>query len=250
MRKTLLAVALMPVFATPALAADAPASEHTVTGNVGVFSSYRFRGIDQTFGEAALQGGFDYAHASGLYVGNWNSNVSETAGYPDGNLEMDLYAGYKKSFGDFGLDVGGIYYYYPGSTLNNKTVSNTEVYVGGSWKFVSLKYYYATSDYFGTKGPNGEDTDGTQYLDLAASYDLGGGWGVNAHVGSLKYKSTPDGDYVDYKLGVTKDVGGYVFGAAYIDTDVKNTFYTFANGAGKTKDLGRSSFVLNVSKSF
>ena len=41
----------------------------------GLFTDYRFRGISQTHGEPALQGGVDYAHKSGLYVGNWNSNV-------------------------------------------------------------------------------------------------------------------------------------------------------------------------------
>ncbi len=46
--------------ADPAQTDPAPAAEaspHTVTGNLGVFSSYRFRGIDQTFGKPALQGG-------------------------------------------------------------------------------------------------------------------------------------------------------------------------------------------------
>ena len=71
--------------ADPAQTDPAPAAEaspHTVTGNLGVFSSYRFRGIDQTFGKPALQGGVDYAHASGFYLGNWNSNVSSGAGFP------------------------------------------------------------------------------------------------------------------------------------------------------------------------
>ena len=101
-----------------ALAEEAPASEHTLTGNFGLFSSYRFRGIDQTSGKPALQGGFDYSHASGFYAGNWNSNVSSGAGYPEGNLEMDFYGGYKASFGNFGIDVGGLYYYYPGTDLS------------------------------------------------------------------------------------------------------------------------------------
>ena len=28
---------------------------------------------------------------------------------------MDFYGGYKATFGDFGLDIGTIYYYYPGT---------------------------------------------------------------------------------------------------------------------------------------
>ena len=37
-----------------------------VTGNVGVTSDYRFRGISQTQNSQALQGGIDYSHTSGV----------------------------------------------------------------------------------------------------------------------------------------------------------------------------------------
>ena len=56
--------------------APAAAPEHTLTGNVGLFSEYIFRGIAQTAGKPALQGGFDYGHASGFYLGTWASNAS------------------------------------------------------------------------------------------------------------------------------------------------------------------------------
>ena len=113
----------------------------------------RFRGIAQTFEKPALQGGFDYSHSSGIYLGNWNSNSNEGAGFPSANLEMDFYGGWKRAFGDFGLDVGAIYYMYPGSDVNagngtgplvnprdaTKThtgkVDNKEFYIGGSWKW-------------------------------------------------------------------------------------------------------------------
>src|ERR1051325_11199236 len=113
MRKTLIAAAFASAFAVPSLVmaqaaapAAAPASPHTLTGNAGLVTDYRFRRISQTFGKPAFQGGFDYAHSSGFYAGNWNSNVSSGAGFPSGNLEMDFYGGYKATFGDFGIDVG------------------------------------------------------------------------------------------------------------------------------------------------
>ncbi len=248
MKKSLIALALVGAFAAPAFAAEeaAPASEHTITGNLGLFSSYRFRGIEQTWGKPAIQGGFDYAHSSGLYLGNWNSNVSEWAGYPGGSIEMDFYGGYKTSFGDYGLDVGGLYYYYPGTDLAGKTVKNGELYVGVSWKFLSLKYSYAVTDYF-----NVDDSKGTSYLDLSGAYDLGGGWGVNGHVGYLNFKNYDDGSYTDWKLGVTKDLGGYVFGLSYVDTNADKGFYTLTNGStGDSKNLGKGTAVLSVSKTF
>ncbi len=285
MRKTILAASLATAaFAVPSLAAAqaaaaAPASPHTLTGNLGLYSSYRFRGIDQTFGKPALQGGIDYSHSSGWYAGNWNSNVNQGAGYPGGNLEMDFYGGWKQTWGDWGLDLGGIYYYYPGtsagattlfSPVNNRNgniasghVNNKELYIGGSWKFISLKYSHSVDDYFST--PN---TKNSNYLDLSASYDLGDGWGVNAHVGHLNFKNMNNGDYTDWKIGVTKDLSGWVFGLAVIGTNAKgdcsatavNQVYCFSNGSGsvvggafvpdKTKDAGRTIGVLSVSKTF
>lgn len=255
MKKTLIASALIAAFAAPAFAADAAPAEHTVTGNFGVFSSYRFRGIDQTFGKAAIQGGVDYSHSSGLYLGNWNSNVASGAGYPEGNLEMDFYGGYKTTFGDIGVDVGALYYYYPGSkaasynAAKSGAVSNTELYVGASWKFLTLKYSQAVSDYF-----EAANSKGTSYLDLSATYDLGNGWGVNGHVGHLKFKNASDYSYTDYKVGVTKEIGaGWVAGLSYVDTNAKKAFYTATSsfgGTGDTKFLGRGITVLSVSKTF
>ncbi len=106
MKKLLLATLVASVLAGPAFAqatAPKPVPASPLTANLSLVSSYRFRGIDQTFGKPALQGGVDYTHASGLYVGNWNSNVSSGAGFPDGNLEMDFYGGYKTTLGDFAV---------------------------------------------------------------------------------------------------------------------------------------------------
>lgn len=288
MKKTLLATLLTAAFAAPAMAqtpapaeaapAAAEASPHTLTGNLGLFSSYRFRGIDQTFGKPALQGGIDYSHSSGIYLGNWNSNVNSGAGFPEANLEMDFYGGYKHAFGDFGLDIGGLYYYYPGSKaspLSNSngknfgatssgTVDNFELYIAGSWKFITLKYSYALTDYFSLP-----DSKGASYLDLSANYDLGDGWGINGHVGHLyssdyTYGATGGSDkitYTDWKLGVTKAIDTWTIGLAYIDTNAKGScgnaeFYCFSNswnsnGLGsKFKDAGRGMAVVSVSKTF
>jgi uncharacterized protein (TIGR02001 family) len=61
-----------------AAAAPAPTPDWTITGNAGLFSDYRFRGISQTDKKPAFQGGFDVAHSSGFYLGNWNSNIDSS----------------------------------------------------------------------------------------------------------------------------------------------------------------------------
>src|SRR5689334_14999746 len=74
-----------------------------VTGNLALTTNCKFRGQDQdvlgsngnvktSSVKPAIQGGFDYAHESGFYIGNWNSSVN----WMDGNsIEMDVYGGYK-----------------------------------------------------------------------------------------------------------------------------------------------------------
>ena len=89
MKKSIYAVALCAAVAQPAFAADAPASPNTFTANVALVSDYRFRGISQSYTDPAIQGGFDYSHASGVYLGTWGSSVSGNE-YVGGNgMEWD-----------------------------------------------------------------------------------------------------------------------------------------------------------------
>lgn len=93
MRKTLLATALVAAlpFAGTAHAGDGP-----ISANLTLTTDYVFRGISQSQGKPALQGGFDYAHASGLYIGTWGSNVGwvDDIAKTNNSVELDLYAGY------------------------------------------------------------------------------------------------------------------------------------------------------------
>jgi len=99
-------------------------------------------------------------------------------------------------------------------------------------------------------------TKNTYYLDLSGNYDLGSGWGVVGHIGHLNLKDVNDGSYTDWKLGVTKDLSGWVLGATYVDTNAKGDcgsgqFYCFLNTSGtETKNAGKSTVVLSVSKTF
>src|SRR5574343_1706939 len=102
-------------------------TDWALTANVNLASSYRFRGIDQTFNQPAIQGGVDLTMPYGFYVGNWNSNVNgNAAGMYGGNIEMDLYGGWKYAFTeDVGLDTGLINYFYPGSNFGSANLPTT-----------------------------------------------------------------------------------------------------------------------------
>ena len=236
----------------PAPAAPEAKSDWSFTGNAGVFSDYRFRGISQTDKKPALQGGFDIGHASGFYVGNWNSNVDSSL-YNGANLEMDFYGGYKMTAGPVALDFGALYYYYPGSGAGGTfKIDNTELYIGAGYQTYSLKYSYAVSDFFGVN-----DSKGSWYLDASGTYDLGNGFGLVGHLGYQKLKnnariieigSTSLTDSItDWKIGVTYDLSGFVLGAAYVGT---NRDLTGGTAALSNRNISNDTVVLSVSKSF
>src|SRR4051812_44508232 len=53
----------------------APEPDYTLSYNIGAVTEYRYRGISQSAREPALQGGIDFAHKSGWYVGTWASTI-------------------------------------------------------------------------------------------------------------------------------------------------------------------------------
>ncbi len=256
-RNKLSALALASALAAPGVAlAQDPASAHTFTSNVGFVSDYAFRGISQTMGDPALQGGFDYAHSSGLYLGVWGSNVSGTQ-FADGSLETDFYGGWAKTWGDWGLNAGGLYYYYPGAKLGNGDRYDTfEGYAGASWKWISLKTSYAFTDYFGCNASScspafSGDSDGSIYVELNATYPINEAFSVSAHVGQQTIEGTTvDLDYVDYKIGANYLYNGFNFGLAYKDTDADSSLYTLSKASGKEVDLGEGKFLASVSRTF
>jgi uncharacterized protein (TIGR02001 family) len=252
LQKSALALAASSLLATAAFAQTAPAAEapeaSPITANVTVVNDYRYRGISQSNFKPAIQGGFDYAHESGLYIGNWNSSISwiGDAYGPNGSfgskgsagtsvsapIEMDFYAGFKKELlgAGFASDIGFLQYYYPTSGIpaGGTNPNTSEIYVAQNFTFGPLtgfaKVSYAVSTLFGTA-----NSTGSYYPDLTMNYDTGV-WGLalNGHVGyqyvagninspltSYAGNTYATGtsnsslySYTDWKLGVTKDFGG------------------------------------------
>lgn len=257
------------ILALPVLAEDSP---HTLTANVGVYNQYIYRGLTQTAGNPALQGGIDYGHASGFYAGAWGSNVSwiadnyEKGGLtvagdsPSASVEIDLYGGYKGSAGDIGYDLGVLQYWYPGDypalVAGAVKPDTTEVYGAVSYGPVTAKLSYVVSNgLFGV-----DNADGSWYADLSVAYPIAEGWTLIAHVGRQKFSGSNGGvpndslyTYTDWKLGVTKDLGkGWTATAYYTDTNAKDAGYKdalapFYNGGD---NLGKGTFVIGISRSF
>ena len=185
------------VVAMGGLYASAAVAE--TTGNAGIVSEYMFRGIETSNG-AAVQGGLDWAHSSGLTVGGWASNAI-TDGDTSGT-ELDIYAGFNGTIADFGYEAGAIYYYFPEFDEGNAAgtdPSYPELYVGGSVGPLLVRAYY-TNDF------QGADEDGiyvmgtfvhaiSQTVSASAQVGFSSGDGVETVFGE---------EYTDYSIGVTK----------------------------------------------
>ncbi|TAJ80970.1 MAG: hypothetical protein EPO42_03300 [Gallionellaceae bacterium] len=268
----LLVIALGAAFALPAMAEDAPVTSHKeefhaaaeaaspFTFNVGLVTDYIYRGITQTAHGAAVQGGVDYAHASGLYAGAWGSNVSwikDSGAIATGNtnIELDTYFGFKNSIAeDLSYDVGYVRYNYlgtytPAAGFNN--ADTAEVYGAAIYKFATLKYSYGLLDGFLTI----PGAKGTNYIDLSASYPVAdSGVTIGAHIGKQTFVGTTADTfaaagttltYTDYKLSASKDFSGYVVGLNYTSTNASSA-WTYAKG----DKWGKSVAALSVTHSF
>ena len=271
-KKTTLAVAIS-ALAGGAIAQSAPApapETSPITANVTLVNDYRFRGITQTNYQPAIQGGFDYAHESGLYIGNWNSTINWIAnGTSNGiqaPLEMNFYGGFKKDLiaPGFASDLGILQYYYPqtGGNYNAAIVNpnTTEIYAAQNYTFGPVsgfgKINYGLTNIFGI--PN---SSGSYYLDLTSNLDTGiWGLSVNGHIGYQYVAGQPGTSgpvvqsqnnisYTDWKLGVTKDFGGgLALSASYVSTNANPVWWnTFTKGG---TSAGRGGAVVALTKTF
>jgi uncharacterized protein (TIGR02001 family) len=229
--------AFAPALAVAVLATLPLMASAQLTANVSLTSNYKFRGQDQdVIGKngtvkdkavkPALQGGFDYAHESGFYIGNWNSSVNWL---PGNSLESDLYGGYKFKAADIDFDLGLLTYIYPGNSLGN----TTEAYVGATFGPVSAKYSHTLSeDYFGWAGTSigsGHKGRNTGYLNLAFAQEIFPKTTLKASVGFTRFasdiKDNGVPNYMDYSVGGAYDLGeGFSVGAAVVGANKRGFF--------------------------
>ena len=228
--------------AAPAAPAAAPAS--TLSYNVGVVTDYRYRGISQSRLQPAVQGGVDFAHSSGAYVGAWASTIKwvKDAG-GDSDVELDIYGGYKGSAGAVSYDVGVLTYVYPSNALST-SANTTEIYAAGTVGPATLKYSHSLTNTFGFA-----NSKNSGYLDLSATFDVGNGFSVVPHIGHQRIAGSGNGiySYTDYSVTVAKDFGnGLAVTAAVVGTDAdKGSYYTPAG-----KFTGKAGVVVGLKYSF
>lgn len=235
------------------MAAGVTVAQAEVTGNLGLTSDYRFRGISQTQNAPAVQGGVDYTHASGFYIGNWNSSVSSQVYTNGAGVESDLYAGFKKDiYKGLTIDVGSYNYFYPRATTSAATGSNFDTYegfIGLGYGPVSAKYSRTLGNgYFGTANARG-----TEYFQADVAYPLPfkGFEKVSllAHAGHTNVANSSNLDYNDFNVGAGYDLNGWQLAAKWYTNSAMTSTFTNANTVSGQK-LYKNAAVFSVTKSF
>ena len=225
--------------ATPAFADDAaPPPAITINGTATVVSDYRFRGVSQTDKNVAVQGSITLTHESGFYVSVWGSSVdSYVTASLAGHQEIDIIAGYSKTFNGTKIDGGVLYYVYPKSKFlpgDGSSSNFFEPYFDISHTFgpVTAK---ATVNY--APKQKALALDQGFFSGSSAKEDnvyLAGDFsaaipntpvGLTAHIGHnwgpswLATDATGSKEYTDWSLGATYTYKVLTFGVSYVDTD-------------------------------
>ncbi len=181
------------------------ASAVEISGNVGLSSDYIWRGMTQTSGDVAVNGGFDLATDNGFYFGTWASNADGVSTDADdkvtakASMELDVYLGFSGEMGNENMsyDIGYISVIYPG----NDALDFEEAYIG--FNIYGLSILYSA----------GQDSS-PDYSEIGYSVDAGpGSFGVSYG----EYEDTGDNTLIGYDWGI----GNFSLGFYYYDFEAK-----------------------------
>lgn len=205
--------------AAPAKAQVPLGGGFTLSGQATAVTDFRFRGLSQSGGDPAAQGGLTLDHSSGLFGGLFVSSLSDAT--RPGKVELDAYVGYGREIASgTNAEVGVQLYTFPDASGAGGTT-----YVE---PYASLRH---------TLGPVTAEV-GAQYAPEQAAFgdrdslylygDLRGGIPftpvtVTARVGytSGPARFSPIADYLDWRVGAQYRRGRFTLGVEYVDTDAR-----------------------------
>lgn len=237
---------------TMMLALSVPASAedpNSFSANIGVVSNYIWRGTTQTQDGPAVQGGLDYAHASGFYASVWASNIDwnnegapqdvtipldPETGLPatddDGNLvgttsgssnsasptyELDGILGYGGSINDdLSYDINAIYYAYP----DGRDSDFAEIGGSMTWKWITAGLAYT----FYGENDGGLFADGDMYYYGALDFGLPYDFAFNVHGGYYDFRNSNGDSYGNWGATVSREIGDYGAVSFNLDQNLGN----------------------------
>lgn len=228
----------------PTAAEEAPPT-FDLAGSVGVVSDYRFRGISLSDRGPSLQGSVVGTHRSGAYAGISAYGLDGFGELGGSNLEMDLYAGYRRRLGPVTADAGLLYYVYPGAS-------------GGEFEFfepyasLSVPVGPATAKLSAAFAPAQDALNRHSNLYLAADV----AWPIRSTPLTLKARLgrssgdtplTPGGRYTEWLVGADYSLRRLTLGVGVTGTDISTSD---ALSAGARRRDTRPTLVLSGALSF
>lgn len=263
---------------------EKPKSPHTFTSNVSIVSDYRFRGISQTMRRPAIQGGFDYSHSNGFYLGTWASNVSgSTNFYNNTCMEWDLYGGYKNKLfpcliPDLVYNVGLIYYYYPGGKTHARRsvpYNTAELYIEFTYKWFDIKFWQTFTNYFGicsknppfnweknrSDRPNGSSRGSTN-VELSFNFELmkkvcfrcfeGGKLTLLLLIGHQTVRNYEHLSCTHWRATLTQEFAWFNVFLTYVGTNARHAYFDVPDNSfhSEKRHLGAQGVVVGMIRSF
>jgi uncharacterized protein (TIGR02001 family) len=162
--------------------------------------------------------------------------------------------------------------FYPGGKAYNVTPDiakkwdTTEIILGATWKGLNVKYTRTLTDWYGintsgftptmwatgatTADKADANSKGSGYLEANYTYTFAEDVAVAFHIGHQKLNNFSLLSYTDYKIGISKPVGGFTLGATVTSTNATDNSLYHVKANGDDKKLSGSILALSVSRSF
>ena len=215
----------MPVKAKMAAPAPAP-SPFDIAFGTAFTTDYVLRGISQSDRKPAVQGYFEGQYAAAnwvtLYAGLWGSSLWTGAA----NAEFDISGGARFSYNQFGLDVGYVYYNYPGGTPN-AFFNYGEFYAKPSLKVTDWLTIGGTvigGNDFNSSGENAWYYAGTMAITLPQFMPLGIGTTISGELGRQTFAAAiGNTDYTTWNVGIAFNYKAITLDLRYWDTNLNPT---------------------------
>lgn len=220
---------------------DAP---FKVSGNFGVYTDYRFRGISLNDKRVAPQGNLAVTFNPGFYLTLFGSPNNL------GGSEIDIGGGYSHSISNITYDFGAVSYIYPRAG----EFSYYEIYgsVSSSLGPITPKigFYWAPSQTAVRLGRYDPDAD------VSDNFYIYGGFtaaipntpfSINAQLGaeSGAFAGRPSGSKIDWQLGISTTYAGFTLAVNYIDTNNPRNFVRTAFGTDAASATAVGSLTYN-----